>query len=184
MATALSSDGLGRNYGMEITLDRSLKNNFYYLIAASLYESKYQALNGKWYDTRYNTNYTLSITGGKEWVLRNTEKRRTFGVNVKSVLAGGMRYTEYDLTDLDESGYPRLNNENSFGTAMPVYYRFDLRLSWKRDYKKVTGTLAIDLQNVLNIKNVGGQYFDTKTSEVKYWYNPGILPILSYRLTF
>lgn len=184
MTTALSSDGLGRNYGMEITLDRSLKNNFYYLIAASLYESKYQALNGKWYDTRYNTNYTLSITGGKEWVLRNTEKRRTFGVNVKSVLAGGMRYTEYDLTDLDESGYPRLNNENSFGTAMPVYYRFDLKLSLKRDYKKVTGTLAIDLQNVLNIKNVGGQYFDTKTNEVKYWYNPGILPILSYRLTF
>lgn len=182
--TKLTSNGLGRNYGVEISFDRSLKKNFYYLIAASLYESKYQALNGKWYDTRYNTNYTLSVTGGKEWVLRNKEKRRTIGVNVKSVLAGGMRYTDYDLNDLDASGYPRLDNENSFGNTMPTYYRLDLKLSWKRDYKKVTGTIAIDLQNVLNIKNVGGQYFDTKTNEVKYWYNPGILPILSYRLTF
>lgn len=184
ITTALSSDGLGRNYGMEITFDRSLKKNFYYLIAASLYESKYQAMNGKWYDTRYNTNYTLSVTGGKEWVLRNKEKRRTVGVNVKSVLAGGMRYTPYDLNDLDASGVPRLDNENSFVSSMPVYYRLDLKLSWKRDYKKVTGTVAIDFQNVLNIKNVGGQYFDSKTGEVKYWYNPGILPILSYRLTF
>ncbi len=184
ITSELTSNGLGKNYGMEVTFDRSLKNNFYYLIAASLYESKYQAMNGEWYDTRYNTKYTLSVTGGKEWVLRNKEKRRTIGVNVKSVLAGGMRYTDFDLNDLDPSGYPRLDNENSFGKSMPGYYRLDLRLSWKRDYKKVTGTVAIDLQNVLNIQNVGGQYFDTKAGEVKYWYNPGILPILSYRLTF
>ena len=180
----LSSDGRGKNYGLEVTFDRSLKKNFYYLIAVSLYESKYQAMNGKWYDTRYNTNYTMSITGGKEWVLKNKEKRRTIGVNVKSVLSGGMRYTAFDLDNLDGSGYPRMDNENSFGSSMPVYYRLDVRLSWKRDYKKVTGTVAIDLQNALNLKNVGGQYFDSKTSEVKYWYNPGILPILSYRLTF
>lgn len=184
ITTELNSKGLGRNYGMEITFDRSLKNNFYYLIAASLYESKYQAMNGQWYDTRYNTKFTLSATGGKEWVLRNKEKRRTIGVNVKSVLAGGMRYTDFDLDNLDANGYPRLDHENSFGKAMPVYYRLDLKLSWKRDYKKVTTTVSLDLQNVLNIKNVGGQYFDSKTSEVKYWYNPGILPILSYRLTF
>lgn len=184
ITSALVSEGLGRNYGMEVTFDRSLKKNFYYLVAASLYASKYQAMNGEWYDTRYNTKYMLSVTGGKDWVLRNQEKRRTLGVNVKSVLAGGMRYTDFDLDNLNAAGYPRLDHQNSFGTAMPAYYRLDVRLSCKRDYKKVTGTVAIDLQNVLNIKNVGGQYFDIKSNEVQYWYNPGILPILSYRLTF
>ena len=184
VSNTLSSAGKGKNYGVELTFDRSLKKNFYYLLATSIYDSKYQAMNGKWYDTRYNTKYSLSITGGKDWVLHNLDKRRTIGVNVKSVLAGGMRFTDFDFNDIDASGYPRLDTENSFGSAMPAYYRMDLRLSCKRDFKKATATIAIDFQNVLNVKNIGGQYFDSKTGKVKYWYMPGILPVLSYRLTF
>ena len=179
----LQSTGIGRNYGLELTFERSLKKGLYYLIAGSLFESEYQALNGKWYDTRYNTKYSVSITAGKDWTLKNPNKRRTFGVNFKSVLTGGMRYTPFDLSTLGED-YPEDDNARSFEKAMPAYYRFDLRLSLKRDYKKVTGTVAIDLQNALNTKNVGGQYFDTNTEEINYWYHPGILPILSYRLTF
>ncbi len=179
----LQSTGLGRNYGVELTFERSLKKGLYYLVSGSVFESKYQALNGRWYDTRYNTKYTLAITGGKDWVLKNPEKRRTFGVNVKSVLTGGMRYTPLDLTTFD-GDYPVEDHQRNYSNAMPAYYRLDLRLSLKRDYKRVTGTIAIDLQNVLNRQNVGGQYYDTVTGDLKYWYHPGLLPILSYRLTF
>ena len=182
-STALESSGLGRNYGFELTFERSLKNDLYYLVSTSLFESKYQALNGKWYDTRYNTKYAVSVTGGKDWTSRNPDKRRTLGVNVKSVLTGGLRYTPYDMNNMTGE-YPERDFAKSYSEDMPAYYRLDLRISLKRDYKKVTSTVALDLQNVLNTQNPGGQYFDTETGEAKYWYHPGLLPILSYRLTF
>lgn len=184
ISTELVSNGLGKNYGLELSFDRSLKNNFYYLVAASIYESKYKANNDLWYDTRYNTKFSFNLTGGKEWVLKNEEKRRTLGVNIKSVYAGGLRYTPFDLENYNGLGYPSLDTDRSFEKAMPNYYRLDFKISLKRDYKNVTGTISLDLQNVLNVKNVGGYYFDIAKGRIEFWYNPGILPILSYRLNF
>ena len=181
--SALQSTGLGRNYGCELTFERNMKKGMYYLISASLFESKYQALNGEWYNTRYNTQFVVSATGGKDWNLKNENKRRVVGVNLKSVLSGGIRYTPFDLNNFT-GDYPDRDNSKSFASGMPAYYRLDLRVSLKRDFKRITTTVAIDLQNVLNRKNVGGQYFDVETSKLTYWYHPGILPILSYRISF
>jgi hypothetical protein len=57
-------------------------------------------------------------------------------------------------------------------------------MSLKRNYKKVTSTVSLDLQNALNRKIPGGQYFDMETGDAMYWFQPGIIPVLSYRLTF
>lgn len=181
--TPLQSTGKGQNYGLEMTFDRSLSNGLYYMVAGSVFESTYTALNGKEYNTRFNANYTLSVTGGKDWVLKNPEKRRTFGANVKYLMVGGMRYTPFDMNTWD-GNYPVRNYSLSYAEQMPAFNRLDIRISLKRDYRKVTGTVSLDIQNLLNRKNVGGQYFDTKSGEAKYWYHPGLLPILSYRITF
>jgi hypothetical protein len=67
---------------------------------------------------------------------------------------------------------------------MPDYFRLDIRFSLKRNYEKLTTTLALDIQNTTNRQNVGGQYFDDKTGDVKYWYQTSLIPIISYRLEF
>lgn len=181
--STLYSDGYGRNYGVEVSLERSLKKGLYYLFAVSIFDSKYKALDGNWYNTRYNTNVSLNLTAGKDWTLKNQEKKRVVGIHVKSVYTGGMRMTPFDDASV-ALGNPVEDNTRSFEKSMPAYYRLDVRLSLKRDFKKVTSTVSIDLQNALNRQNVGGQYYDENKGEVAYWYQPGILPILSYRLNF
>jgi hypothetical protein len=180
----LSNSGLGRNYGLELTYERFLFKNLYYLLSASLYESKYKAADGIWYDTRFNTNYATSLTIGKEWNLKNKEKSRTIGFNIKSIYVGGFRYTPIDLNASIAAGEVKYDRSQTYQKRMPDYYRLDIRLSLKRNYKRVTSTVAIDIQNTTNRKNVGGQYFDKKTGEVKYWYQTPLIPILSYRLEF
>lgn len=180
---ALNTKGLGRNYGLELSFERSLKKGLYYLLTVSLSESKYKAQNGQWYNTRFNTNYAFNLTAGKDWTLRNTEKHRVFGVNLKSVCVGGMRVTPFDTAAIN-AGTPELDYARSYETQLPVFYRLDLRLSLKRDYKRITSTVSLDIQNVLNRKNVGGHYFDTKEGVIKYWYSTGLLPFLSYRINF
>lgn len=180
----LTNKGLGKNYGAELTYERFLHKNLYYLLSASLYESKYKAANGQWYNTRFNTNYAVTLTLGKEWTLSEKRKNRIIGFNLKSVFFGGLRYTPIDLPASIASGSTQFITSKTFDSKNPDYYRLDLRISVKRNYKSVTSTLALDIQNTTNRKNVGGQYFDSKTGDVKYWYQTPLIPILSYRLEF
>jgi len=180
----LVNKGLGKNYGAELTYERFLNKNLYYLLSGSLYESKFRAPNGKWFDTRFNTNYALTLTLGKEWILGDRYKNRIIGFNFKSVYVGGFRYTPIDLPSSISSGETKFVADQIFAKKNPDYYRLDIRLSLKRNYKKVTSTVALDIQNTTNRKNVGGQYFDSKTGEIKYWYQSPLIPILSYRLEF
>ena len=181
---ALVNNGYGKNYGLELTYERFLHQNLYYLLSGSLYESKYQAANGNWYNTQFNTNYALTFTLGKEWALSNKQKNRVLGFNLKSVLVGGFRYTPIDLQASLASGETKVIADQAFEGKCPDYYRLDLKVSLKRNYNKLTTTLALDLQNSTNRKNTGGQYFDANTGEIKYWYQAPLIPVLSYKLEF
>lgn len=180
----LVNNGLGRNYGLELTYERFLNKNLYYLVSGSFYESKYQAPNKKWFNTRFNTNYALTVTLGKEWILGSRYKNRIIGFNLKSVLVGGFRYTPIDLPASIAAGEARYNKDQTNAKQNPYYYRLDVRASVKRNYKRVTTTFALDIQNTTNRKNVGGQSFDSVTGEIRYWYQTPLIPILSYRIEF
>lgn len=180
----LENTGLGKNYGAELTYERFLHKNLYYLLSVSLFDSKYQAANGSWYNTRYNTNYASSFTIGKEWTLSETRKNRVFGVNLKSLLVGGLRYTPIDIAASRAAGEAKYDETKNFTEKNPDYFRLDVRISLKRNYRNLTSTLALDLQNATNRKNIGGQEFNKKTGEIMYWYQASLIPILSYKLEF
>ncbi|MBK9478374.1 MAG: TonB-dependent receptor [Bacteroidetes bacterium] len=180
----LVNNGLGKNYGLELTYERFLYKNLYYLLSASLYDSKYKAADGDWYNTRFNTNYTFSFTGGKEWTLSEKRKSRVIGFNLKALYVGGFRYTPIDLNASINKGETVVDDNKTFQEKNPDYYRLDIRISVKRNYKKLTSTVALDIQNTTNRKNVGGQYFNNKTGEINYWYQTPLIPVLSYRLEF
>lgn len=180
----LVNNGLGRNYGLELTFERFLHKNLYYLLSSSLYDSKFKAADGNWYNTRFNTNYALTFTAGKEWTLSEKKKSRIIGFNIKSIYVGGFRYTPIDLAASLAAGDTKYQDDKTFAAKNPPYYRLDIRISVKRNYKHLTSTLALDIQNTTNRKNVGGQYFDTRSGQIKYWYQTPLLPLLSYRLEF
>jgi hypothetical protein len=180
----LVNSGLGKNFGLELTYERFLNKGLYYLLSASLYDSKYKAPNSKWYNTMYNSNYASTFTIGKEWQLSEKGKGRIIGVNLKSVLIGGTRYTPIDLEASINSGYTEYNYSKSFEAQNPAYYRLDARISSKRNYKNITTILALDIQNTTNRKNVFGSYYDKASSSIKYYYQSPLIPVLSYKLEF
>ena len=180
----LVNNGLGKNYGLELTYERFLHKNLYYLLSVSLFDSKYQAANGTWYNTRYNTNYASSFTIGKEWTLSEKRKNRVLGVNLKSLLVGGLRYTPIDLKASVAAGETKFEDSKNYEERTPDYFRLDVRISLKRNYRKLTSTLALDIQNATNRQNIGGQYFNKTSGEIAYWYQATLIPILSYKLEF
>lgn len=181
---ALANTGRGRNYGIELTFEKFLTKGLYFLLATSLYESKYRGSDLVWRDTRYNGGYANSLVAGKEWGWNRRHKNRAFGVNLKLTQMGGLRETPLDLAASRAKGETVRDESRAFESQLPAYFRLDLGLRLKRNYKALTSTLSLDIQNTTNRQNVYTQYYDRNTLDLKYYYQTPLIPILSYKVEF
>jgi outer membrane receptor protein involved in Fe transport len=178
----LVNKGKGKNYGIEVSLERYLQNNFYLTLSNSVYQSKYTALDGVERNTRFNGNYIITLISGKDFVSDN--KRKTFGINIKTIYAGGLRTTPVNAELSQAKGYTVFDEYNAYSLRNLDYFRADLRLSMKWNKRNFTSTLSLDIQNVTNRQNVYNQYFDEDTNKIVYSYQTGFLPVLNYRIEF
>lgn len=177
----LVNEGFGKNYGVEFTLEQFTHKGLYFLLSTSLYNSKYKTNENVWRNTRYNGNFNVTLTAGKEYTLK---KDRVLGINLRSIYSGGLRNTPIDLGASIAKG-ERVSVENqAFEEQNPNYFRTDLRFSLTKNKPKSTRTWSLDIQNATNRKNIYGSYFEPMSGEIKTSYQTSIIPILSYRVEF
>jgi len=180
----LANRGKGRNYGVELTAEKFLTDGFYFLLSASLFRSEYQGSDEVWRDTRFHTGFVNSLVAGKEWNWNRGRKNRTFGLNLKLTWMGGQHDTPIDLVASIEKGETVRDDSRAFSEQLPAYFRLDLGLKIKRNYKHLTTTLALDIQNATNRANYFGRYYDDKSRTVRYWDQTPLIPVLSWRVEF
>jgi outer membrane receptor protein involved in Fe transport len=178
----LVNKGKGKNYGAEISFERYLQHNFYFTLSNSIYQSKYTAADGIERNTRFNGNYIVTLIAGKDFVSEN--KGRTYGINIKTINAGGLRTTPIDTEASREKGYTVFREAKAYSLQNPAYFRTDLRLSVKWNRRNFTSTLSLDIQNLTNNLNVYNQYFDSDKNIVVTNYQTGMIPILNYQIQF
>lgn len=180
----LVNTGQGRNYGMELTVERFLTKGFYGMWSSSLFRSEYRGSNGVWHHTRFDAGYINTLTAGKEWNWNTSRKNRTIGLNVKCTHSGGLRDTPIDLDASIEQGKAVYDDTRAFEDRMPYYLRLDAGVRIKRNYPRITTTLSFDVQNVTNRKNVLLRYYDAHSHEIKSYAQAPLLPILAYKIEF
>lgn len=179
---ALVNKGKGRNYGVDLSMEKHLHNNTYFMVNTSFYQSKYTAADGIERDTRFNGNYVSNFTGGKDIVLK--DGKRTIGAHIKIIYAGGFRNTPIDIERSVEKGYTVWKEKEAFTLQNPDYFRTDLRVAMKWNRKRLTSTLSLDIQNLSNRLNLYNQYFDAFKGQVVNNYQTGIIPVLNYKVDF
>jgi hypothetical protein len=181
----LNNKGKGRNYGAEVTIEQFTYNNMYFLFSGSLYNSEYAGNDGVWRNTRFNANFAAAFTAGKEWAVgKKEDKQKTFGFNLRTIYTGGMRETPIDLQASIAKGETVFVEEKLFESRKPDYLRIDMKVSLRTNHKNATSTLALDLLNAINYKNVFSTYFDAESGTLKTAYQLPLLPVLSYKLEF
>ena len=97
-----------------------------------------------------------------------------------NVRRDGPRHVERSI----QEGYPIYFEKEAFSLQNEYYFRPDLRISLKWNRKKLTSTLSLDIQNVINRSNVQSSYFDTFSNTTKTYYQNGIIPVLNYKVEF
>lgn len=181
----LENNGTGRNYGLELGVEKYFNGEFFYLSNVSFYQSKYTGSDGVERDTRYNGNYTFNFTGGKEWSKnKDNGKQRIWGVNLRIVTLGGFRDTPIDVAASQEAGRTIYLPGQAFTIQQDGFFRTDLRVYLRKNKPGRSSMLILDIQNATNQENPAFRYFDSYTGTVVQRNQLGIIPILSYRWTF
>lgn len=178
----LISKGTGENYGVETLAEKSFFDKSYFIVGASWYKSTYKGSDDIKRSTRFDGNYSVNLTYGKEWSRDKKESHRTFGVSSRVLYLGGLR--ESPITPDATSATTVFDESRAFENKLPDYFRLDLRLNWRKDKKGYTRTIAIDIQNVLNIQNEAYHYYDHVLNKVNTQYQLGVIPVLIYRIDF
>ncbi|HEX6849287.1 MAG TPA: TonB-dependent receptor, partial [Chitinophagaceae bacterium] len=178
----MENAGKGKNYGIEISLERYLKDNFYLTLNNSFYQSKYTAKDGIERNTRFNGNYLVTLITGKDFIIER--KSKIFGVNLKTIYGGGLRTTPIDLAASQQKGYTVFVDKEAFTLQNPAYFRADIGISMKWNRKNFTSTLSLDIQNVTNRLNVFGQWYDEEKNKIVTSYQTGLIPVLNYKIEF
>ena len=180
----LTNDGSGLNYGVEFTLERFFSGNYFYMVTASLYQSKYIASNGDVYNTDFNGNYAINMLGTKEFEITDNA---TIGIGTKVTMAGGRRYGLVDsvLSAAQEEVVWLDNQRNEF--QFRDYFRTDLRMTYVVNRPKVSHELAIDLINLFDTPNILSLTWAPgidPNSPITENYQLGFLPAFYYKFDF
>ncbi len=183
VADSLTSEGKGRSYGVELTVERFLTGGFYFMSTTSLYQSKYTARDGVERNTRFNGNYVQNILAGKEWRVGRS-KANVLAVNIKGILAGGNRTTPIDRERSRLKGQTVYNWNEAYAEKLPAYFRTDVRVSYTKNRRRTTSTISLDLQNATNRLNAYSRYYNVKEDKVVTTTQTGLIPVLNYRLEF
>ncbi|MFT4600134.1 MAG: hypothetical protein ACI857_000304, partial [Arenicella sp.] len=132
------SNGEARTYGYDLTLETQLRT-FYCIASFSIYDSEY-SVNDVWSKARFNSNYNAVLSIGKEFKFKKPGRR--WSMDLKGVSRNG--FMEADPLSLNQFNYTE---------QLPPYFRLDMRLAIRKDKRKVSSILSLDIQNLTGRKN-------------------------------
>jgi hypothetical protein len=178
----LVSDGKGQNYGVDLTFAKYLTKGLYYMVTASLFDSKYQAGDGNWYNTRYNRRFIVNGLVGKEW----TFGRNMLGINLKASILGGKRYTPVD--EAATLGHPdkevQYDETQLYSKQFSPMFVGDFTVSYTMNRENMAHTFAIKSVNATGQKEYIEHRYNIKTSVIEPYRPSNSVFNVSYKVDF
>ena len=184
---ALVNEGAGRNYGVDLTLERYLKDGLYGMITATLFKSEYRDAQGQWHHSRHDRRYITNIVGGKEWMIGKARKN-VFGINGRLTMMGGDRYTPIPegitfekVMKRPDKSIPEDEGMDPFTKqkGMNIGYAFSVKYTINKRH-----TSHHFILEYLQMKTFQGQTFDLRTHEIVDKFTSLTFPNIAYRVEF
>jgi len=177
----LVNEGTGNTKGLELTIEKYLSNNYYFLVTASLYDSKYTTLDNIERNSAFNSQYAINALCGYDYEISN-QHRLTF--DIKASFCGGVPLIPIDIDKSETAGEAVYDYSKAYESNAPMYYRVDFRIGYKQNMKRFSQEWALDLQNLTNHQNVFTHYYDAESNSIKHTYQLGLYPMFLYRINF
>jgi hypothetical protein len=180
----LTNAGTGKNYGVELTIEKFFSKGYYALLTSSIYSSKYKGSDGVERNTAFNGKYVYNILGGKEWNIGRS-KRNKFSTDIKITNAGGRSYTPVDLT-ASIAQNREVSSTDAYSANYTNYFRIDLKANYtiNSSRRKLSQTISLDIQNITDNDNVFSQSYNNGSQSIQTTYQLGLFPNVVYKMQF
>ncbi len=177
----LENTGTGKNYGIDFTLERFLKNGYYYLFTASIFDSKYTGSDGKEYNTAFNRGHVINLLAGKEWMIKG---ENVLGVSAKITFMGGLRYTPVLYDESLAARWAKPDYSRAYEGQFPSSTGVDLSITYKINKEKYTGTWYFMIKNALMQPDYSDPFYDRIKKDVIIDEMKMPFPSLGYKIEF
>ncbi len=180
----LVNAGTGRNYGLELTLERFFSGGYYFLLTTSLFDSKYRGSDGVLRNTTFNSRIAANLLASKEFTF---QKGSALNLGGKITYAGGRWYGPVDE---QASAYEQevIFIDRAVNTLQfRPYFRLDAKVSFRWNRPKVSHEFSIDMINLTNHKNILTLTYvpdHPSGNPIQEEYQLGFLPIFFYKIDF
>jgi Secretin and TonB N terminus short domain. len=179
----LKNNGLGKNYGLEITMERYMENGFYYLLTGSVFKSKYMGGDKIWRNTRLDKGYMYNILAGKEWMV-GKHKQNVIGINGRVFYHGGDRYSPIDEEKSNEEKDVVFDETKAYSKKFDATLNGDISMSFKMNKKKISHEFTFKLLNLGATTGKLYYLYNEKDNYIKEMEEIGVVPNLSYKIYF
>jgi len=178
----LVNDGKGKNYGIDVTLERYLHAGYYYLLTGTLFNSRYRDGAGVWRNTRLNRNYIVNALGGKEWKM-GSQKQNILSANLRFTLQGGERYIPADEVASKVVRNVVYDNSRAYETQHVPEFLCDFTVSYKINRNKLSHEIALQMLNLIGSEEYF-QVYNYRTDRPEFIAGTVRLPNLYYKIEF
>lgn len=181
----LVNEGTGQNIGLDLTIEKSFNKGIFLLLSGSVFDSEYTDASGRVFPTVFDSGFSATGMGGKEWDLKNGNQ---FSLSLKGLFNGGQRLTPV-LDGAPVSRYspdPVLDESSAFSEQVQAYFRTDLRIAFRKNNARSAWWIALDIQNLTNRRNIDAlnRVYDPDLNTWIYRVQSGLTPILSFQIDF
>ncbi len=178
---SLINKGHGKNYGVEMTLERYLNRNWYFFLTSSVFNSLYFASDRVWRNTVFSTGFVNNALLGFEFPI---SKRSSLDFNLRYVWSGGLRQKYINKEASMATGTIVYDEDKIYSEQAKDYMKLDYKMTLRHNMPHTTVEFAIDIANLTDRRNIFSQSFNPKTGHDTFTYQQGFLPTALLRVIF
>lgn len=179
----LVNKGTGYNMGVEASIEKFFTRGWHALATASVFESRYRAMDGTWYNARFNLGFVGNALIGKEWKVGAETKNKVLMTGVRYSMMGGQWRTPIDLEASRAAGTTKEHDAPMSVKGDPIG-KLDVVLAYRVGRKKVSHEFKADVQNALNTQTPVYYYYNGRRDRLESVNQLAILPVMQYTLRF
>lgn len=179
----LVNRGKGRNYGLEVTLERFLNKGYYYLLTGSVFKSEYNGGDGIWRSTTFDRGVVANALIGKEW-MTGASKSNILGINCRVTYQGGQRYIPIDESASILAMDAVEDEMNAYSSQLDGNLILHFSSSYRKNKPNHSSVWTLSVLNATMVKEFQGFAYNRQTNAIDQLGDALIIPNLSYKIEF
>lgn len=182
-ADKLENTGEGRNYGIDLTLEKYISKGYYFMVTGSVFKSEYAGGDGIWRSTRFDRNFVFNFLIGKEWQM-GKNKQNLFSLNTKASYQGGNRYSPINVAASNATKEVVFDETNAFKMQMDAMVNIHFTASYRINKKHTSKEIALKIVNLTGQPDFNGFKYNYINTAVDKDLATLVFPNLSYKIEF